>query len=392
MIHFQKVGVDMGVLLSVWNAAPRKFDMSLKQVVTNAGDGELSDDISVSELREFFSLIDLDTMKRLLCECYSTEKKYKFETRGFAFQDLVNEMGRRLGYTVEHGLYRGKTNAIGFDGYWKTDDGYNIIVESKTNDDYSISIDSVIGYRDQLLEKRHLSKKKTSILIIYGRDNRSGLLNAVKGSNESYNMRVISATALFELVKLRTEALSPIVQNQINKLLRPMDCFLLDNLVQLAFPKTDDAIPDVESEPVPPSIADNGQVDKAVTSIDSKKEGAPATGENGMPTNKEKPLEEQIFYLKGRKYSGTARFIPDGQFDVFADSRMSPDTTNTCPQSIIDKRNMLIESGIVKDYVFVQNHAFSSPSLAAACLYGGNVNGPEKWKNDKGQSINDLKH
>ena len=60
-------------------------------------------------------------------------------------------MGRRLGYDVSNGLYRGRKNEVGFDGLWKSQDGTYIIMESKTSDDYSISIESVIGYRDKLL-------------------------------------------------------------------------------------------------------------------------------------------------------------------------------------------------------------------------------------------------
>ncbi len=132
------------------------------------GNGTLENDESVGELREFFSLIDLETMGRLIGECYSKEKKFKFDTRGFAFQDLVNEMGRRLGYEVENGLYRGKKNEIGFDGLWKAKDGSCIIMESKTSDDYSIAIESVVGYRDKLLKETKVTKNKCSILIVYG--------------------------------------------------------------------------------------------------------------------------------------------------------------------------------------------------------------------------------
>ena len=37
----------------------------------------------------------------------------------FALQDLVNEIGRRLGFQVEHGLYQGKAGGeTNFDGVW----------------------------------------------------------------------------------------------------------------------------------------------------------------------------------------------------------------------------------------------------------------------------------
>jgi hypothetical protein len=39
-----------------------------------------------------------------------------FNKSGAVLQDLVNELGRRLDYQVENGLYQGRPNAIGFDG------------------------------------------------------------------------------------------------------------------------------------------------------------------------------------------------------------------------------------------------------------------------------------
>ncbi len=236
----------MGYLINAWNETQKKFTMSLKQVVNIAGDGTLENEESITELRQFFSLIDLQTMERLLGECFHKDKKYKFDTRGFAFQDLINEMGVRLGYDVENGLYRGRKNEVGFDGLWRSKDGSYIIMESKTSDDYSISMEAVIGYRDQLVIDHKVPKKKCSILIVYGRDDKNALRNTVKGSDEAKNIRLISATALFQLVRIYSESKSPTVQNQINSVLQPRDYFVLDNLVELVFPQTDASIPDVE--------------------------------------------------------------------------------------------------------------------------------------------------
>ena len=224
----------------------KRFTMSLKQVVNIAGDGTLENEDSIGELRQFFSMIDLQTMERLLGECYHKDKKYKFDTRGFAFQDLINEMGHRLGYEIVHGLYRGRKNEVGFDGLWKGKDGQCIIMESKTSDDYSISMEAVIGYRDRLVIDHKVPKKKCSILIVYGRDDKNALRNTVKGSDEAKNIRLISATALFQLVRIYAESKSATVQNQIYNVLQPRDYFVLDNLVELVFPQTDASIPDVD--------------------------------------------------------------------------------------------------------------------------------------------------
>ena len=236
----------MGYLIEAWKMSQKKFHMSLKQVVANAGDGSLENDASINELREFYSLIDLETMERLMKDSISKDKKDKFDTRGFAFQDLVNEMGKRLGYRVENGLYRGKRNEVGFDGLWKSKYGTYIIMESKTSDDYSIAMESIIGYRDKLLLEHRVPKKKCSILIVYGRDEKGALRNTVKGSDEARNIRLISANALFQLVKIFVCSSSAVTEKQINNLLLPRDYFILDNLVELVFPETAEDISEVD--------------------------------------------------------------------------------------------------------------------------------------------------
>ena len=42
-----------------------------------------------------------------------------FQGSGYALQDIVNEIGNRLGFNVEAGLYQGKPGKIGFDGIWR---------------------------------------------------------------------------------------------------------------------------------------------------------------------------------------------------------------------------------------------------------------------------------
>ena len=240
----------MGYLINAWNESQKKFTMTLKQIVNIAGDETLENEAAVKEVREFFSLIDAQTMERLLKECYSKEKKHKFEARGFAFQDLINEMGRRLGYEVENGLYRGRKNEVGFDGLWQANDGSYIIMESKVSGDYAFIPETVIGYRDKLITERGIPRKKISVLLVYGRDEKNALRSAVKGSDESPIMRLISANALFQLVRILSYSKSLTNINQINTILRPRDYFVLDNLVELVFPETDPEIEEVEDDDI----------------------------------------------------------------------------------------------------------------------------------------------
>jgi hypothetical protein len=40
--------------------------------------------------------------------------------------------------------------------------------------------------------------------------------------------------------------------------------------------------------------------------------------------------------------------------------------------------------------LFTADHVFNSPSLAAAVVYGGSVNGRSAWADTNGRTINDL--
>lgn len=390
----------MGFLIQAWEMSQQKFTMNMKQVVTNAGDGTLENETSVNELRQFFSLIDLHTMGRLLEECYSKDRRFKFDARGdarrgYAFQDLVNEMGRRLGYSVENGLYRGKKNEIGFDGLWKAADGSYIIMESKTSDDYSISIESVIGYRDKLIIDHKIPKKKCSILIVYGRDDKMALRNTVKGSNENQNIRLISANALFQLVKICFEVKNEVVLNQINNMLRPRDYFVLDNLVELVFPQTDSAIDVVEEadEETDNVNKNENASDSAMEPDNSEKSKQKTRGRNGYfeIVGDDIPDGVTLLFYAGHQFKASGYPVPGtDDFVVVKGSDMRPVETASCRQGLKDQRKRLIEAGAVQNNVFVKSVRFSSPSTAVACCYGGSLNGKTMWVTEEGITLKEL--
>lgn len=238
----------MGWIEDMWNADPTSISgKKLKQILVLAGDGNINHQATYEELRSFFTKIDLDTMKKFIDECLSEDKADKFDERGFVLQDLVNEIGRRLGYTVTNGLYRGKRNdENGFDGLWKAPDGTYIVMESKTSDAYSINLDALAGYKEELIANKVSTRKKCSVLIVLGRSDKGTVPSLIRGSAYSQEVRLISTTALFELLRTYETSKSTVVQYQIMKLLKPHDYMQLDNLVELVFPQTDENIPNNE--------------------------------------------------------------------------------------------------------------------------------------------------
>ncbi len=157
-------------------------------------------------------------------EAVSTNKDDKFDERGYVIQDIVNEIGSRLGYRVTSGQYQGKrNNENGFDVLWRCPDGSCIIMESKTSDAYTLDLDAIVGYREELIETKTIGRKNSSILIVLGRADRGTFPSLIKGSNYAQNIRIISIEALVGLLKIYDSNPTQAIQGQIMELLKPHD-------------------------------------------------------------------------------------------------------------------------------------------------------------------------
>ena len=231
---------------NLWDTNPTyASNLKLKQILVLAGNGNLYNEETSQELRQFFGKIDLPTMSKYIEDALSLNKDDKFEERGYVLQDIVNEMGNRLGYRVTNGLYRGKRNSEnGFDGLWRCPDGSCIIMESKTSDAYTLDLDAIAGYREELIEDRTVERRSSSILIVLGRADKGTFPSLIRGSNYSQNIRIISTRALFDLLSIYDSNSTQMMQRQIMELLKPHDFMQLDNLVELVFPQREDRMPD----------------------------------------------------------------------------------------------------------------------------------------------------
>lgn len=78
-----------------------------------------------------------------------------------ALQDLVNHLGRLLGFDVTFGRYKGVQGEIGFDGVWKSPSGLYIVVEVKTTDVYAIKTKN--GYSSRLHRPAYIRTKDTRL-------------------------------------------------------------------------------------------------------------------------------------------------------------------------------------------------------------------------------------
>src|SRR5579864_8923739 len=180
-------------LIDVWKSDRAQFDeKQVHQVIAFAGSGKLLDGSPTSnEFREFLSLIGSSNLIRYADQCLTT----KFEGSGLALQDIVNELGRRLGFNVTAGRYRGTAGQIGYDGLWQFDGGQSMVVEVKTTDAYRMDMGVFASYRKGLIRNGDISER-SSILIVVGREDTGDLEAQIRGSQHAWDIRLISVDGL----------------------------------------------------------------------------------------------------------------------------------------------------------------------------------------------------
>lgn len=222
----------------------------LHQLVALAGNGRLLDEsLASQEFREFLTLVDPELLVKYATECLED----RFDESGLALQDVINEVGCRLGYEVKAGRYRGTKGEIGNDGLWSSPEGHRLVVEVKTTDAYRIELDQIARYRKDLLIRENLADATTSILIVVGREDTGGLECQVRGSQHAWVVRLISVPALLRLMRIKFRLENPRVHQQIRSALVPAEYTKVDGIIDLLFSAAKDA-GEEEEDSVPPTI------------------------------------------------------------------------------------------------------------------------------------------
>lgn len=214
--------------VSDWAAA---FEgKNVRQIVGFCGNGKLTNGSDCS--KEFCKILEEQNEAKLTEHAiYCLENS--FDKSGYVLQDIVNEMGRRIGYVVENGLYSGKKNDIGFDGVWKNGNEW-IVVEVKTTDAYRINLDTVMEYARKL-QKTKEDDIKLSALIVVGRQDTGDLEAQIRGSKHAWSVRLVSIDALTKLMFLNSELDDENFSYKVNRILRPFEYTRVDDIVDLIF-------------------------------------------------------------------------------------------------------------------------------------------------------------
>lgn len=227
-------------LIDLWNSSPGQLrEKHVRQIIAFAANGRLMDGNESSvEFREYLSQIPSSLIGRYAEECL----REKFDDSGFALQDIVNQVGRRLGFTVSDGRYRGSQSQVGHDGLWVSPDKYQIIVEVKTTDAYRIDLNRIAHYRRALIKSSEVTEENSSILIVVGRQDTGDLEAQIRGSQHAWEIRLISIESLLRLITIKEELEDPSTARKIREILVPREFTRLDGIIDLVFSTTADVL------------------------------------------------------------------------------------------------------------------------------------------------------
>lgn len=210
--------------------------LTIQQILSSCGDGHLRDDSECSnELRQFLHAVPSEYLICFIQYCLDSS----FDNSGLVLQDLVNEVGRRLEFEVEDGLYRGKKNTIGFDGIWRSADIPDILIEVKTTDYVTIPLEKIVAYKKALVSEGRISSD-ASFLIVVGREDTGALEAQIRGSRYAWEMRLISADRLSTLLQIKEKSSEDTTIRQIKELLQPFEYTKIDKIIDVIFAASED--------------------------------------------------------------------------------------------------------------------------------------------------------
>lgn len=250
----------------------------VEQIVAICGNGTLSDGSECSEnFRGFLKNVPSKILKKYSEECLDGTQS-RNQNSGLILQDIVNEVGERLGFSVEAGYYRGAQSRIGNDGLWSSN-GFAFVIEVKTSD-LSIKLDKIADYRRYLIAESPIKEKSSSVLIVLGRQDTGDLEAQIRGSKHAWDMRMIGIDSLFRLLELKENLNDPASIIQITELLKPIEYTRVDKLIDVVFFTSSDISTNEDSE-IPEDIS--LQVPSNEITHDLKVEAEPRT--HSSPVN-----------------------------------------------------------------------------------------------------------
>jgi len=228
-----------------------------------------------------------------------------------ALQDLVNHIGSFLGFEVTYGRYQGVSSEIGFDGYWKSPNGFHIVVETKTTEVYAIKTATLLGYVNDLIDDAKVPGWENALgLYVVGRPDPElkQLENAIIAQNWSDKLRIISVESLLSLAEMMNDY--DVSHDDILAVIRPSSPTIdpiVDLMARLVVPPVEPPPHEVTSGDSEPPF--EGDMSYWLTPVRSDEEG---TAEDTIRTL----VQTEHIYAFGEKTPGR-RHIKPGDWICF---------------------------------------------------------------------------
>src|SRR5581483_6013257 len=207
----------------------------------------------------------------------------------------------------ENGLYQGKRTAVGFDGIWRSKDQPDLIIEVKTTDYVTVSLDKLEEYKRKLTAANKVSQN-ASILIVVGREDTGALEAQVRGSRYAWDMRLISVERLIKLVQIKEKSDDPTTLNQIRQLLQPFEYTKIDRIIDVIFTTA----ADVEAQDIGDAEEDSSDTESGIHEAYQQDRTDPK-----LLNSKRQQAVDAFANLKGRELvrrSRTLFWSPDKEF------------------------------------------------------------------------------
>ena len=198
------------------------MNISLDQILTLVGklDDGPGDGTARNRFRQFLdsNVKDVGEVRDYIEQCLRSSGDQYCR----ALQDLVNHLGRFLGFGVTFGRYQGTHGEIGYDGLWVSHTGLHIVVEVKTTEAYSIDTSIPVGYVDALISQKRIPDWDHALgLYVVGRKDskRRHLESAIIGEKRTAQLRVVSCDSLLLLAEIMSQY--DVTHEDILGILRP---------------------------------------------------------------------------------------------------------------------------------------------------------------------------
>ena len=206
-------------------------ELTLERIVSLAG--EWKDESRASQ--QFREIIEDEQTTTGEIESYLKEAVDGSESyHNRALQDLVNNIGRRLGFEVEYGIYQGVSDTIGYDGHWvstATKMDTHLVVETKKSTAFSIGPEQAGDYMEELVENEGLDRGQVYGLYVVGNGDVETVSQTILGSKYRDRMRVITAQRLLDLLEIQAD--SGLRHDQVVDVLLPINAVDVGQLVGL---------------------------------------------------------------------------------------------------------------------------------------------------------------